>query len=617
MDASRGTDVATRNIHIHSFAQEFSDMFRTTSSIGTALAGGLTLLAGAPTSADVTLTSTDGRWVATIEDSGGAAGQCNGLKDNNAAPAYQNFLPNSRHYVRMGTAISYANAVSQRMENIFSLVSFANTSDTFTATLKCDSVAGLIAIVHGEMVSGAAGGLRVSLSFADTDPSGIILGQYSVKPFVYANMNVDGQMISNEGGWAADHFHQHANNTGTGNIRWFRGRSPAAHASNHDSFMQSALDNGVAELGNTAWMGPGDINCALSFAAGGLGAGDVHTIAYAVGNQNISIPAGFGLPPNSGGVAIQSSDDRWSATVRTGLGTTNLGSAGEIGEVYDFNMPLNASRFVTSANYFLGVSPNSEFIGQRIRDTFERVTFFYPTETVSMASAVLNSTEYPGLVLIIDARMLAGPDGGLVVSMKYADLLGRQLNLAPVVFADIDCDNQTNDTGGLDGDHFYQQGPGLSPQRWFKVQQGTFSSYQSGNAGIIQAWLATGVTSLNNLIDDGPGNIGACFAFHPWPLNADNVYATGYALGDAGIVIPSSFVNPSVWYACPADVAPAPLGDGHVNVDDLIAVILDWGMCQKGGECSGDIVPTYLGDGFVNVDDLIEVIINWGECNPE
>jgi Tol biopolymer transport system component len=50
-------------------------------------------------------------------------------------------------------------------------------------------------------------------------------------------------------------------------------------------------------------------------------------------------------------------------------------------------------------------------------------------------------------------------------------------------------------------------------------------------------------------------------------------------------------------------------GDGAVNVDDLVAVILGWGDCPKPpDECPADVD----GSGTVDVDDLIMVILNWG-----
>ncbi|MHC4911056.1 MAG: multicopper oxidase domain-containing protein, partial [Planctomycetota bacterium] len=59
--------------------------------------------------------------------------------------------------------------------------------------------------------------------------------------------------------------------------------------------------------------------------------------------------------------------------------------------------------------------------------------------------------------------------------------------------------------------------------------------------------------------------------------------------------------------ACPADVND----DAQVDVSDLVAVILAWGVCPPGPEsCPADIT----GDGTVDVTDLVEVILDWGAC---
>jgi hypothetical protein len=54
-------------------------------------------------------------------------------------------------------------------------------------------------------------------------------------------------------------------------------------------------------------------------------------------------------------------------------------------------------------------------------------------------------------------------------------------------------------------------------------------------------------------------------------------------------------------------------GDGDVDVDDLIGVILGWGPCPAPpAACPGDVAPHPGGDGQVDVEDLILVILNWG-----
>ena len=48
-------------------------------------------------------------------------------------------------------------------------------------------------------------------------------------------------------------------------------------------------------------------------------------------------------------------------------------------------------------------------------------------------------------------------------------------------------------------------------------------------------------------------------------------------------------------------------GDGVVDVEDIVAVILAWGPCDEEGPCPADLD----GSGFVDVQDLVEVILNW------
>jgi len=60
--------------------------------------------------------------------------------------------------------------------------------------------------------------------------------------------------------------------------------------------------------------------------------------------------------------------------------------------------------------------------------------------------------------------------------------------------------------------------------------------------------------------------------------------------------------------AIPGDIN----GDGHVNVNDLLAVISAWGPCPTPPAlCLADISPPPNGDGQVNVNDLLMVISHW------
>ena len=61
---------------------------------------------------------------------------------------------------------------------------------------------------------------------------------------------------------------------------------------------------------------------------------------------------------------------------------------------------------------------------------------------------------------------------------------------------------------------------------------------------------------------------------------------------------------------CGADVD----GSGVVNVLDLVAVTVAWGVCPgEPDPCPADID----GNGIVDVFDLVEVIVSWGLTCPD
>jgi hypothetical protein len=63
---------------------------------------------------------------------------------------------------------------------------------------------------------------------------------------------------------------------------------------------------------------------------------------------------------------------------------------------------------------------------------------------------------------------------------------------------------------------------------------------------------------------------------------------------------------------CPADTN----ADGAVDVDDLITVILGWGVCPNcpPNRCASDVEPFPNRNCATDVDDLIAVILAWGAC---
>jgi hypothetical protein len=57
---------------------------------------------------------------------------------------------------------------------------------------------------------------------------------------------------------------------------------------------------------------------------------------------------------------------------------------------------------------------------------------------------------------------------------------------------------------------------------------------------------------------------------------------------------------------CPADID----GNGFINIDDLLAVINQWGWTGQPGSNPADINNS----GNINIDDLLGVINQWGQC---
>ena len=87
-------------------------------------------------------------------------------------------------------------------------------------------------------------------------------------------------------------------------------------------------------------------------------------------------------------------------------------------------------------------------------------------------------------------------------------------------------------------------------------------------------------------------------------VDADGNDLQGVAFGSGGQALLR--IDLKQGSVCVGDIAPKG-GDGMVNVDDLLAVIGNWGPCSG---CAADT----NGDDVVNVDDLLTVIGTWGAC---
>jgi hypothetical protein len=94
-----------------------------------------------------------------------------------------------------------------------------------------------------------------------------------------------------------------------------------------------------------------------------------------------------------------------------------------------------------------------------------------------------------------------------------------------------------------------------------------------------------------------PGHIYRCETSGTWLVDGLAITELDTP-GTSNVSCPSS--------PCPADVD----GNGDVDADDLVAVILAWGCVNPPGPCPADAD----GSGVVDADDLVMVILAWGPC---
>jgi len=69
---------------------------------------------------------------------------------------------------------------------------------------------------------------------------------------------------------------------------------------------------------------------------------------------------------------------------------------------------------------------------------------------------------------------------------------------------------------------------------------------------------------------------------------------------------------------CPADIAPVSesgeVGNGIINVDDLLTVIQAFGTSADRPDVSPSNADCSIGNGIVGIDDILVVIISFGSC---
>jgi hypothetical protein len=561
------------------------------------------LLAAASTSlvaADVTVSSPDGRWVATIEDIGGGAGQVTSMKDMSLRANEQSFVANTVHFVRVGTNLSYPISETQRMENLFTCVRFFAEGDNFTAVLAANNLSGTVAMVNGEMVSGPQGGLRVAISFMDAAPAATQLLQTTLKPFVYANMNVDGGMSSNIGNWVGGapngHFWQKRNGSVSNSERWFVGAGVDGVQAMSDSFMLSYLDDGATSLSNQVLTGPADLNCAMSWPAATIDQ-QSYTVEYGLGNVNLFVSPDFGTVPVDN-LFIRSGDTRWLSQVAYSSGVT-ASLKGLVDQINPAGFPHVA--FEQSPYAFVGTAstPNASYLP----NTVTLLQHWIPGSSRRSTQIHIHPS-HPGLVYLFDAMMLDGEAGGAAVSMTWVDTAGQHPFVTPVLYADMDVDNVLQNVGGFENDHFWMTAPstGSGNVRW--IRPTFYDSYMMGSLGAVTS-LFLNNTSLPNTTTDAIADLEWAVRYPGMQLQTNVPFVYGYVIGNPNVTMPATFCQPTFDFPCPADLT----GDGVVDAADLSILLGNWGPWQP---TSPD--TDFNDDSMTDAADLSILLGGWGSC---
>ncbi len=135
-----------------------------------------------------------------------------------------------------------------------------------------------------------------------------------------------------------------------------------------------------------------------------------------------------------------------------------------------------------------------------------------------------------------------------------------------------------------------------------------------GDLDVVTSHVSS-VDRVSVLLNQGDGTLGLAAEIFPGTYPQSLAIADFNADGLKDLVTANQFAKPPSLGVLLSEI-PTPLlgdvnGDGTVDVDDLIAVILAWGQCPTPpatGGCPADVNHS----GTVDVDDLIMVILNWG-----
>jgi choice-of-anchor B domain-containing protein len=139
------------------------------------------------------------------------------------------------------------------------------------------------------------------------------------------------------------------------------------------------------------------------------------------------------------------------------------------------------------------------------------------------------------------------------------------------------------------------------------VNAGCHNLYTRGNL-LFAANYTSGLRVYDITERESPEEV-AYFDTHPDDGHSYTSLWSNYPLFPSGTILGSDRQRGLFVWTYDDDVTPSDPdvnGDGFIDVEDLVMVILNWGPCPP--ECPADVD----GDGEVGVADLVEVILNFG-----
>ena len=148
-----------------------------------------------------------------------------------------------------------------------------------------------------------------------------------------------------------------------------------------------------------------------------------------------------------------------------------------------------------------------------------------------------------------------------------------------------------------------------------------------GNLGSAPEFVdGNGLDNVWGTVDDNPrlsagspcidsGDSAALPGFVTLDYDGNTRFFDDHTLANTGVGSPAYLDRGAFEFQAVSCVGEIVV-NGAVDVNDLLAIITNWGACPQPcpPRCSPDIAPSPAGDCLIDVNDLLAVITHWGAC---